>query len=92
MTRSDLITLLVNKHKYLTYKEAESIVNILFEELSSSLVKNGRVELRGFGSFSIRNRDKRIARNPRTGEKVEVSAKKMPYFRAGKKLSKFLNN
>ena len=91
MKRSDLITLLMNKHKYLTFKEVESLIDIVFSEMSTSLINGGRVELRGFGSFSTRHRDARIARNPRTGDKVEVSSKKMLYFRAGKNLAKLLN-
>ena len=91
MKRSDLINLLMNKHKYLTSKEVESLIDIVFSEMSVSLINGGRVELRGFGSFSTRHRDARIARNPRTGDKVEVSSKKMPYFRAGKNLAKLLN-
>ena len=91
MKRSDLINSLMNKHKYLSYNEAEALVSLVFKEISSSLIQGGRAELRGFGSFSVRIRGARTARNPRTGEKIEVSAKKMPYFRAGKKLYKFLN-
>ena len=91
MKRSDLINLLMNKHKYLTFKEVESLIDIVFSEMSSSLINGGRVELRGFGSFSTRHRDARIARNPRTGDKVEVSSKRRPYFRAGKNLAKLLN-
>ena len=91
MKRSDLINLLMNKHKYLTFKEVESLIDIVFSEMSVSLINGGRVELRGFGSFSTRHRDARIARNPRTGDKVEVSSKRMPYFRAGKNFARLLN-
>ena len=91
MKRSDLINLLMNKHKYLTFKEVESLIDIVFSEMSASLINGGRVELRGFGSFSTRHRDARIARNPRTGDKVEVSSKRMPYFRAGKNFARLLN-
>ena len=81
----------MNKHKYLTFKEVESLIDIVFSEMSVSLINGGRVELRGFGSFSTRHRDARIARNPRTGDKVEVSSKRMPYFRAGKNFARLLN-
>jgi integration host factor subunit beta len=92
MKKSDLIVVLLKKHNHLNYREVEALVNTVFEEMSSALLNSERIELRGFGSFSIRNREARVARNPRTGEKVKVSSKKMPYFRAGKNLGKFLNN
>tara|TARA_B100000029_G_scaffold290792_1_gene284356 strand:+ start:230 stop:478 length:249 start_codon:yes stop_codon:yes gene_type:complete len=81
----------MGKHNYLSLGEAESVVNKVFEELGTALTEERRIEIRGFGSFSVRNRASRIARNPRTGEKVNVASKKMPYFRAGKNIGKYLN-
>ena len=81
----------MGKHNYLSFSEAELLVNKVFDELGTALIEERRIEIRGFGSFSIRSRDSRIARNPRTGEKVNVTSKKMPYFRAGKNIGKYLN-
>ena len=81
----------MGKHNYLSFSEAELVVNKVFDELGTALIEERRIEIRGFGSFSIRSRDSRIARNPRTGEKVNVTSKKMPYFRAGKNIGKYLN-
>ena len=81
----------MGKHNYLSFSEAELVVNKVFDELGTALTEERRIEIRGFGSFSIRSRDSRIARNPRTGEKVKVTSKKMPYFRAGKNIGKYLN-
>ena len=91
MKRSDLINLLMNKHKYLTFKEVESLIDIVFSEMSSSLINGGRVELRGFGSFSSRKRSSRMARNPNTGKAISVVSKFHPYFRASKSLKADLN-
>ena len=81
----------MGKHNYLSFSEAELLVNKVFDELGTALTEERRIEIRGFGSFSIRSRASRIARNPRTGEKVNVVSKKMPYFRAGKNIGKYLN-
>ena len=91
LKKSDLILTLMGKHNYLSFSEAELLVNKVFDELGTALSEERRIEIRGFGSFSIRSRDSRIARNPRTGEKVNVASKKMPYFRAGKNIGKYLN-
>ena len=81
----------MGKHNYLSLSEAELLVNKVFDELGAALTEERRIEIRGFGSFSIRSRASRIARNPRTGEKVKVASKKMTYFRAGKNIGKYLN-
>ena len=70
----------------LTQKLTEIIVNTVFQSITDSLAEGGKVELRGFGSFRVRERSSRVARNPKSGEKVEVPAKKVPFFRAGKEL------
>ena len=71
--------------------EVEQVVDIFFDEITNRLVDGGRVELRGFGVFSVRGRNARSGRNPRTGEKVRVEAKNVPFFKAGKKLKDRLN-
>ncbi|NJL28637.1 MAG: integration host factor subunit beta [Thermoanaerobaculia bacterium] len=91
MTKAELveevaaITLLTKKH-------AEIIVNTVFESIVDSLRAGEKIELRGFGSFRIRNRGARVGRNPKTGDKVEVPAKRIPYFKPGKELKELLNS
>jgi len=70
----------------------EQAVDVIFEEISAALERGDRVELRGFGAFSVRARDARKGRNPRTGEPVSVPAKKVPFFKAGKELRMRINN
>jgi integration host factor subunit beta len=91
MTRSRLITELAREHQDLNEDTWEKIVGIIFEEITSALAQNRRVELRGFGAFTTRMRPARTGRNPRTGESVKVSDKWTPYFRAGKKLRERVN-
>ena len=86
MKKSDLILTLMGKHNYLSFSEAELVVNKVFDELGTALTEERRIEIRGFGSFSIRSRASRIARNPRTGEKVNVAEKYVPHFKAGKEM------
>ena len=85
MTRADLVEKVANKIN-LTKKQTEVIVNTVFQSITDSLAEGKKVELRGFGSFRIRQRNARIGRNPKSGEKVEVPAKKVPFFKAGKEL------
>lgn len=85
MTKSELIESLAQR-KGLTRKEAEIAVNTLLEEISTALARSDRVELRGFGSFSVKRRPAREGRNPKTGEVVRVEEKAVPYFKAGKEL------
>ncbi len=92
MLRSKLVEQINKKFSYLSNKEAEQLVNIIFSEIIHALTEGKRVELRGFGSFSIKNRMPRIARNPKTGESVEVGSKLMPYFRASKDLNNLINS
>jgi integration host factor subunit beta len=75
----------------LTKKQAEVIVNLVFQTIVDSLRAGRKIELRGFGSFRIRNRGARIGRNPKTGERVEVPPKRIPYFKPGKELKEQLN-
>ena len=75
----------------LTQREIESVVGAIFDSITDQLAHGGRVELRGFGAFSTRQRDARIGRNPRTGAAVEVDAKRVPYFKPGKEMRERLN-
>ena len=86
MTKSKLINLLATKFSQLVHKDAELSVNLILEAVSDSLNNNNRIEIRGFGSFSLNYRPPRIGRNPKTGEKVNVPAKNVPHFKAGKEL------
>ena len=92
MLKSDLVEIVKEKFDYLDNKESENLVNLFFSEIIASLSEGRRIELRGFGSFSIKTRPPRVARNPKTGEKVEVGTILTPYFRAGKDLNKLINS
>lgn len=91
MTKSELIAKLANENPHLFQRDVERIVTTIFDEISNALAQGDRVELRGFGAFSIKERGSRIGRNPRTGESVEVSEKFIPYFKTGKQLRERLN-
>lgn len=91
MIKSELIQKIANANQHLSHKEVEHIVNIIFDEIVGALARGDRVELRGFGTFSVRKRDARIGRNPRTGEPVEVEEKFIPFFKTGKELRQRLN-
>jgi integration host factor subunit beta len=91
MIRSELVQLLVQDNPGLSVREVEKIVTVFFDEIVGRLQEDGRVELRGFGAFSTRARDARTGRNPRTGETVEVDAKRVPYFKPGKEMRIRLN-
>ncbi|PKP93089.1 MAG: integration host factor subunit beta [Alphaproteobacteria bacterium HGW-Alphaproteobacteria-16] len=91
MIRSELVQMLSEDNSDLSTREIEAIVDVFFEEITSRLVADGRVELRGFGAFSTRARDARVGRNPRTGETVSVDAKRVPYFKPGKEMRLRLN-
>ncbi len=85
MTKADLAKRVANTHN-LTQKEALAVINAVLDTITGYLAKGGKVELRGFGSFYTKNRDSRTARNPKTGEKVFVPAKRVPGFKASKSL------
>lgn len=91
MIRSELIQKLADENLHLYQRDVEKIVNTIFEEIVGSLVDGDRVELRGFGAFSVKQRDARIGRNPRTGDAVQVDEKHVPFFKAGKLLRDRLN-
>jgi integration host factor subunit beta len=92
MIRSELLQALARENPGLRAEEIEKIVNVFFDEIAQRLAKGGRVELRGFGSFSTRQRDARKGRNPRTGESVDVPGKNVPYFKPGKEIRARLNS
>ena len=92
MTKSELITYVTEQNPHLYQRDVERIVATIFDEISSALSRGDRVELRGFGAFSIKQRNARIGRNPRTGATVEVPAKRVPYFKTGKQLRNMLND
>lgn len=86
MTKSELVEQLAEGQVGINRKEAELIVNTIFDSIGDALVDGDRVEIRGFGSFSVRERDAREARNPKSGEVVRIPAKKTPFFKTGKEL------
>jgi len=91
MTKSELIQRLAERNPHLYLRDVEKIVETIFDEITHALAEGDRVELRGFGAFSVKHRDARIGRNPRTGEAVQVEAKRLPFFKTGKALRERLN-
>jgi integration host factor subunit beta len=91
MTRSELVAQLAARNPHLMHRDVELIVATVFDEITIALARGDRVELRGFGAFSIRRREARTGRNPRTGQAVEVAEKGVPFFKAGKELRERLN-
>lgn len=91
MIRSELVQKICQDFPDLTQKEVDGIVSALFDSITDQLAGGGRVELRGFGAFSTRQRDARVGRNPRTGDPVDVAAKRVPYFKPGKEMRERLN-
>jgi len=91
LNKSDLITKIANLNPSLYQKDASKIINIFFSTISNAISQNDRVELRGFGVFGVKERDARIARNPKNGSVVAVPAKKVPFFRMGKNMKDRLN-
>lgn len=91
MTKSELIEQLTCDNEVLNKREAEMIVNSIFDCIGQALIEGDRVEIRGFGSFTVRERDAREARNPKSGEIVRISAKKTPFFKTGKELRERVN-
>ena len=91
MTKSELIARLAEQNPHLYQRDVERIVSTIFDEVTSALARGDRVELRGFGAFSVKERGSRVGRNPRTGESVQVESKYIPYFKTGKQLRDKLN-
>jgi integration host factor subunit beta len=92
MIKSELITRLALANPHLYQRDIERIVNTVFDEISDALGRGDRVELRGFGAFSVKSRPARQGRNPRTGQTVSVAAKRVPFFKTGKELRERLNS
>ena len=90
MNKSDLIYALSEKEN-LTHSDAFEIINLVFDGFTDSLKKGGRIEIRGFGSFSVREYGAYTGKNPKTGEKVQVRPKKLPFFKVGKELKERVN-
>jgi integration host factor subunit beta len=91
MTKSELIQRLAERNPHLYQRDVELIVSAIFDEISNALARGDRVELRGFGAFSVKRRDARVGRNPRTGDSVPVDEKHVPFFKTGKQLRERLN-
>ena len=91
MIRSQLVKRLLNKNPHLIQKDVEKVTSLVFDKITSTLENDGRVEIRGFGSLSVRKRNSKNGRNPRTGESVFVPEKKAPIFKSGKGLRDRLN-
>lgn len=91
MIRSELVQKLVEDNPHLYQRDVEKIINTIFEEIIETMAVGDRVELRGFGAFSVKKRGSRIGRNPRTGESVSVEEKHVPFFKTGKLLRDRLN-
>jgi integration host factor subunit beta len=91
MTKSELIADLASANPHLMSRDVELIVATIFDEITAALARGARVELRGFGAFTVKRRDARTGRNPRTGEAVPVNEKFVPFFKAGKELRERVN-
>jgi integration host factor subunit beta len=91
MTKSELVLRLSEANPHLYQRDVEVIVTAIFDEIAAALARGDRVELRGFGAFSVKRRDARVGRNPRTGDSVRVAEKHIPFFKTGKQLRDRLN-
>ena len=91
MLKSELIAKIAGANPHLFQRDVERIVNVVFDEIVDALARGQRVELRGFGAFSVKQRSARVGRNPRTGDSVDVSEKFIPFFKTGKELREKLN-
>ena len=91
MIRSELVAKMAEENPHLTQRDVERVVGVVLDGICDALAAGGRVELRGFGAFSVRARPARAGRNPRTGEAVAVKAKAAPFFKSGKELRQRLN-
>lgn len=92
MTKSDLIEKLSEKQSMLNYRDVELAVKLIIEQMSESLSGGDRIEIRGFGSFTLHHRPARVGRNPKSGESVELEEKYVPHFKPGKELRDRVNN
>ena len=90
MNKSELVERLAIKSSINNF-QAEEVVNIIYKKMKDALVNDGRIEIRGFGSFTVRKYKERMARNPKTGASIQISSKKLPFFKLGKELNERLN-
>ncbi len=91
MNKAELIQKTAQRYRELNFSDIQKIVNTVFDQMSAALARGDRIELRGFGSFSLKHREARVGRNPRIGEKVEIPEKYLPSFRVGKQLRERIN-
>ena len=91
MIQSELVQKIAEANPHLYQRDVEHIVNAILDEIAEALARGDRVELRGFGAFSVKNRPARVGRNPRTGTRVEVTEKYVPFFKTGKEMRERLN-
>ncbi|HMF07044.1 MAG TPA: integration host factor subunit beta [Methylocella sp.] len=91
MIKSELVQRIANRNPHLYLRDVEKIVNAIFDEITAALARGDRVELRGFGAFSVKHREARVGRNPRTGAQVPVAEKSVPFFKTGKEMRERLN-
>ncbi len=91
MNKAELILKTAQRYSELKFSEIERVVNTVFNEISAALARGDRIELRGFGAFSVKHRDARIGRNPRIGEQVAIPEKYHPFFKAGKQMRERIN-
>ncbi len=92
MIRSELVKKITDEHPHLYQRDVERIVTTIFDTMIQAMTRGDRVELRGFGAFSVKKRDARIGRNPRTGDIVQIEVKHVPFFKTGKRLRDRLNS
>ena len=92
MNKSDLVQMVSSRLPNLAAKDVEVIVNTIFDSMTRSLTEGDRIEIRGFGSFEVRVRKPRTGRNPKTGKSVQVSLRRVPFFKVGKELKEKVNN
>ncbi len=91
MTKSELIEVIAREQSHLAYRDVELAVKCMIEQMSQSLASGNRIEIRGFGSFSLHYRPPRMGRNPKTGESVQLAGKYVPHFKPGKQLRERVN-
>lgn len=91
MIKSELVQRIAERNPHLYQRDVENVVNAILDEITHTMARGDRVELRGFGAFSVKRRNARVGRNPRTGEQVEVEEKCVPFFKTGKELRERLN-